>query len=210
MYASLQCISYDEKDFSMKTFIRQLRISIIATVALGIILCGIYPLVVWGIAQIFFPHQANGSLIVRNGKVVGSELLAQNFADAKYFHPRPSNAGETGYDASSSGGSNLGPTSQKLVQTVKERIEAYQAENGLSPEIPIPADAVTASASGLDPHITMENARLQASRVARARGVNEALILEKLHSSLEARDLAILGDPRVNVMKLNLALDEMK
>jgi potassium-transporting ATPase KdpC subunit len=210
MYASLQCISYDEKDFSMKTFIRQLRISIIATVALGIILCGIYPLVVWGIAQIFFPHQANGSLIVRNGKVVGSELLAQNFTDAKYFHPRPSNAGETGYDASSSGGSNLGPTSKKLVQTVKERIEAYRAENGLSPDIPIPADAVTASASGLDPHITLENARLQASRVARARGINEALILEKLHASLEARDLAILGDPRVNVMKLNLTLDEMK
>lgn len=194
----------------MKTFIRQLRISIIATITLGIILCGIYPLVVWGIAQIFFPHQANGSLIVRNGKVVGSELLAQNFGDAKYFHPRPSNAGETGYDASSSGGSNLGPTSRKLVQTVKERIEAYRAENGLSSDIPIPADAVTASASGLDPHITLENARLQASRVARARGVNEALILEKLRASFEARDLAILGDPRVNVMKLNLTLDEMK
>jgi K+-transporting ATPase ATPase C chain len=210
MYASLLCIWYDEKDFSMKTFIRQLRISIIATITLGIILCGIYPLVVWGIAQIFFPHQANGSLIVRNGKVVGSELLAQNFGDAKYFHPRPSNAGETGYDASSSGGSNLGPTSRKLVQTVKERIEAYRAENGLSSDIPIPADAVTASASGLDPHITLENARLQASRVARARGVNEALILEKLRASFEARDLAILGDPRVNVMKLNLTLDEMK
>ncbi|AFM24577.1 K(+)-transporting ATPase subunit C [Desulfomonile tiedjei] len=194
----------------MKTFIRELRVSIIATIALGIILCGIYPLVVWGIAQVFFPHQANGSLIVRNGKIVGSELLGQNFVDAKYFHPRPSSTGENGYDASSSGGSNLGPTSKKLVQTVKERIEAYRAENGLSADVPIPADAVTASASGLDPHITLENARLQASRVARARGIDESVMLEKLRASLEGRDLRILGEPRINVTKLNLSLDEMK
>ncbi len=194
----------------MKTIISELRVSIIATIALSIILCGIYPLAIWGIAQVFFPHQANGSLIVRNGKIVGSELLAQNFVHARYFHPRPSSAGENGYDASSSGGSNLGPTSRKLVQTVKERIEAYRAENGLSADVSIPADAVTTSASGLDPHITLENARLQASRVARARGINESAILEKLRASLQGRDLAIFGEPRVNVTRLNLSLDEMK
>ncbi len=128
---------------------------------------------VWGVAQTLFPDKANGSLIMRNGKIIGSELLAQNFTDPKYFHPRPSAAGDAGYDATSSGGSNLGPTSKKLIDSVKERVEAYRSENNLPRMVPVPADAVTASASGLDPHISVKNALIQASRVAKARDMNE-------------------------------------
>ena len=191
----------------MKNLISELRTALVATVLLALIVCGIYPLIVWGVSQALFPNKANGSLIVQEGKVVGSELLAQNFVDAKYFHPRPSSAGETGYDGGSSGGSNLGPTSKKLIDSVKERVAAYRAENNVSPTTPIPADAVTASASGLDPHIGVGNAMLQAPRVARARGISEEAVKQRIRSHTEDRDLGILGEPRVNVLKLNLSLD---
>jgi potassium-transporting ATPase KdpC subunit len=191
----------------MRYLISELRTSLAALFSLAVLLCGIYPLLVWGIGQTLFPHQANGSLIMKQGKVVGSELIAQNFTGPKYFHPRPSAAGETGYDASSSGGSNLGPTSKKLIDTVKERVEAYRAENNLSPAVPIPADAVTASASGLDPDISLGNALLQAPRVAKARGMSPAVLRKKIQERAENRDLGVLGERRVNVLKLNLALD---
>jgi potassium-transporting ATPase KdpC subunit len=191
----------------MKNLLSELRISLVITLLLAIIVCGIYPALVWGISQILFPHQANGSLILRDGKIIGSELLAQNFTDPKYFHPRPSAAGETGYDGGSSGGSNLGPISKKLIDSVKERVEAYRSENGLPPTIAVPADAVTASASGLDPHISIKNAVMQAPRVARTRGISEETVKQKIGSFTEGRWLGILGEDRVNVLKLNLSLD---
>jgi potassium-transporting ATPase KdpC subunit len=191
----------------MKNLIIQLRISVVATLLLAVIVSGIYPLVVWGIAQTLFPEKANGSLIVRDGKTVGSELIAQSFTDPKYFHPRPSAAGDVGYDATSSGGSNLGPTSKKLIDAVKERIEEYRTENNLPAAALVPADAVTASASGLDPHISVKNALIQAPRVAKARGIGKKKVLAKLRAHTERRDLGILGEPRVNVIKLNLSLD---
>jgi potassium-transporting ATPase KdpC subunit len=191
----------------MKNIVSEIRIAVLATVFLAVIVCGIYPLAVWGLSQAFFPNKANGSLIVRDGKTLGSKLLAQNFSDPKYFHPRPSSAGETGYDGISSGGSNLGPISQKLIGAVKERTEAYRAENELSPSIPVPADAVTASASGLDPHISVKNAMLQAKRVSRARAMSEEAVVSGINAHTQARDLGILGEPRVNVLTLNLSLD---
>jgi len=191
----------------MRNLLSELRISLVITVLLALIVCGIYPVVVWGISQILFPHQANGSLILRDGKIVGSELLAQNFTDPKYFHPRPSAAGETGYDGGSSGGSNLGPISKKLIDSVKGRVEAYRAENGLKPTDAVPADAVTASASGLDPHISVKNALLQVPRVAQARGISDDVVKQSISSCTEGRWLGVLGEDRVNVLKLNLSLD---
>jgi potassium-transporting ATPase KdpC subunit len=191
----------------MNYILSQLRISLIAVVTLAVLLCGIYPAIVWGLAQILFPDSANGSLVKVDGKVVGSQLLAQNFTGARYFHPRPSSAGDAGYDAANSGGSNLGPTSKKLIETVKNRIDAYRAENNLSAETPVPADAVTASGSGLDPHISLKNAYSQAPRVAKARGMSENAVKEEIKIHAEGRELGILGEPRVNVLKLNLALD---
>jgi len=190
----------------IKSIINELRISIIATVCLAVLLCGVYPAIVWGIAQGLFHSQANGSLVSVKGQVIGSSLLAQNFTGASYFHPRPSAAGD-GYDAVSSGGSNLGPTSQKLIAAVKERVAAYRAENKLAPEVLIPVDAVTASGSGLDPHISVQNALLQASRVAGVRGISEEALRKKILSHTEGRDLGIFGEPRVNVLMLNLDLD---
>ena len=191
----------------MNNLIAQIRISLVATVILVVILCGAYPALIWGIAQALFPDKANGSLIIRNGKVIGSELIAQNFTDAKYFHPRPSSAGDMGYDATSSGGSNLGPTSKKLIDLVRERVDMYRVENNLPPTILVPADAVTASASGLDPHISLKNALLQAPRVAKARGVSEKALVEKIQANTEGRDWGIFGDPIINVLTLNLILD---
>jgi len=190
----------------IKNIINELRISIIATVCLAVLLCGVYPAIVWGIAQGLFHSQANGSLVLAKGQVIGSSLLAQSFTGAGYFHPRPSTAGD-GYDAVSSGGSNLGPTSQKLIDAVKGRTAAYRAENNLAPEVFIPADAVTASASGLDPHISVQNALLQARRVAGARGISEEALRKKILSHAEGRDLGIFGEPRVNVFMLNLDMD---
>jgi K+-transporting ATPase ATPase C chain len=190
----------------MKDLIAELLISLKATLSLAAILCGLYPMVVWVMAQGLFPTEANGSLVMRKGTMVGSKLIAQEFTDPKYFHPRPSAAGQ-GYDASSSGGSNLGPTSKKLVDTVRQRVEDYRSENNLAPDAMVPADAVTASASGLDPHISVQNALLQAPRVARARGLGEDIVLTQINLHTEGRDLGILGEPRVNVLMLNLAMD---
>src|SRR5271155_2168632 len=159
----------------MKTFLKELWTSIVATVVLCVVVSGIYPVLIWGVGQLLFPHQANGSLVENNGQIVGSELLAQGFSGAKYFHPRPSAAG-TGHDPLNSGGSNLGPTSQKLMDGIKANIAQYRQENGLSDKVPVPADAVTASGSGLDPHISLKNAELQVPRVANARGLSEDVV----------------------------------
>ena len=191
----------------MNNLISQIRISLVATIVLAVILCGVYPALIWEIAQALFPDKANGSLVIQNGKIIGSQLIAQNFTDAKYFHPRPSSAGDTGYDATSSGGSNLGPTSKKLIDLVRERVDTYRAENNLPQTILVPADAVTSSASGLDPHISVKNALLQAKRVAKARGIAENVVLSKIQANTHGRDLGILGEPRVNVLRLNLSLD---
>jgi len=190
----------------MKNILKEIRISLLATISLAIILCGLYPLTVWVLAQGLFPAGANGSLIEKSGKVIGSSLISQGFTDPKYFHPRPSMAGQ-GYDATSSAGSNLGPTSKKLIDEVGRRVSAYRAENNLAPGDLVPADAVTTSASGLDPHISLKNALLQAPRVARARGLSEGEVkkLVKLHA--QGRFLGMMGEPRVNVLMLNLALD---
>ena len=193
----------------IKSIINELRISFIATVCLAVLLCGIYPALVWAVAQGLFHSQANGSLVSVKGQVIASSLLAQRFAAPGYFHPRPSAAGD-GYDAVNSGGSNLGPTSQKLIDAVKERIAAYRAENNLAPGVLIPADAVTASGSGLDPHISLRNALLQAERVAKSRGINEAVIQKKIAAYTEGRDLMIFGEPRINVLMLNLDLDRKR
>jgi K+-transporting ATPase ATPase C chain len=190
----------------MKNVIGEIRISLMATATLAIILCGIYPLTVWLLAQGLFPSKANGSLVVRSGRTIGSALLSQGFTDPKYFHPRPSAAGD-GYDAMHSGGSNLGPTSKKLIDMVRKRVDEYRKENHLAPEVLVPADAVTASASGLDPHISLKNALLQAPRVAGVRGLREEVILKEIKIHTEARDLGIFGEPGVNVLMLNLALD---
>ena len=191
----------------MKNLMSQLRTALVATVLLAVILCGVYPALVWTIAQTLFPERANGSLVVQNGKIVGSELIGQNFTDARYFHPRPSMAGDTGYEATSSGGSNLGPTSKKLIDLIKKRVEAFRAENNLPLSVKVPVDAVTASASGLDPHISVRNALLQAPRIAKARGMEEKAVVEKIEANTQGRDLYILGEPRVNVLNLNLSLD---
>src|SRR6516162_6152708 len=193
---------------AMKTFLKELRTSIVATVFLCLIVSGVYPLVIWGIAQGLFPHQANGSLIERSGQIVGSELLAQGFSGAKYFHPRPSAAG-TGYDPLNSGGSNLGPTSQKLIDGIKANAVQYRQENGLLADAVVPADAVTASGSGLDPHISIQNARLQIPRVAKERGLTQDAVNSQIDKAIDRPFLGIGGDPGVNVLKLNIALDEI-
>jgi K+-transporting ATPase ATPase C chain len=194
----------------MKELFSHIRGAIVSTLVLAVVCCGIYPLIVLGVSQVVFRDKANGSLIVSaDGTVRGSKLLGQAFAEPKYFHPRPSAAGN-GYDATSSGGSNLGPTSQKLKDAIKERIAAYRAENGLSDTEPVPADAVTASGSGLDPHICLQNAELQAARVAKARGLNEDRVRELVRQDTDGRDLGVFGDPGVNVLQLNLALDQLR
>ena len=197
----------------MKTLSAQIRPAVLSTLVLAVVCCGLYPLLVFGVAQLLFPHQANGSLVVdAQGVVRGSELLAQGFTGDRYFHPRPSAAGANGYDPVNSGGSNLGPTSQKLQAAVKERIAAYRAANGLSATAAVPADAVTASGSGLDPHISPESARLQLDRVARARAFTpeRRARLENLVAAwTEPPQWGILGEPRVNVLLLNLAVDRL-
>jgi K+-transporting ATPase ATPase C chain len=193
----------------MKDFFSQIRSAIVSTLALAVVCCGLYPLVVFGISQLLFRDQANGSLIVSaDGSVRGSRLLGQAFSDPKYFHPRPSAAGN-GYDATASGGSNLGPTSRKLNDAIKERLAAYRAENGLSESAPVPADAVTASGSGLDPHISLQNAELQIPRVVKARGVAEEMVRELIRQNTNGRDFGVFGEPGVNVLQLNRALDQL-
>jgi K+-transporting ATPase ATPase C chain len=189
--------------------IKNIKIGLISMVIILVIVCGIYPVIVWGIGQVLFSHQANGSLIVHGGKIMGSSLLGQGFIGTKYFHPRPSAAG-TGYDGASSSGSNLGPLSMKRIDILAKRVSDYRAENSLGSETPVPADAVTASASGLDPHISVKNALLQSSRVAKARGLSEEYVRAKIIENTEGRDLGIFGESRVNVLLLNLDLDKGK
>jgi potassium-transporting ATPase KdpC subunit len=193
----------------MKELFSEIRGAVMGTLVIAVVCCGLYPLVVFGISQALFHDKANGSLILdTDGTMRGSRLLGQSFTADKYFHPRPSAAG-TGYDAASSGGSNLGPTSQKLNDAIKDRIEAYRKENGLNENEAVPADAVTGSGSGLDPHISLRNAELQTPRVARARGLSEEKVRELIQRHTDGRDLGVLGDPGVNVLGLNLALDTL-
>ena len=192
----------------MKNIFAEFGRSIVATIFFAIILCGLYPLIVYGAGQLLFPHQANGSLLVdKSNTVRGSELLAQNFTGAGYFHSRPSAAGANGFDATSSGGSNLGPTSSNLVANITSNIATYRSDNNLATNAPVPADAVTASASGLDPHISVANAELQVPRVAKARGISEEQLQKLVQQNTSDRDLGVFGEPRVNVMTLNFALD---
>jgi K+-transporting ATPase ATPase C chain len=200
--------------------------SIRMTIVLLVICCGAYPLIVWGFGHIFFPYQANGSLIKNaQGQVIGSELLAQGFTKPEYFWPRPSAAGN-GYDPTQSGGTNLGPTSDKLINGVhkpnlkngqpdpsdfdgtKDLAAQYRTANGLPADYPVPVDAVTRSASGLDPHISPANAALQAPRVAKARGIDVDAVKKLIAQNTQRRSLGFLGEPAVNVLDLNLALDK--
>jgi K+-transporting ATPase ATPase C chain len=180
-----------------------LRAMILLTVVTGL---G-YPLIVTVLCQAFFPNEANGSLIRRNGQIVGSALLGQNFSKPEYLHPRPSAAGSDGYDATASGGSNFGPTNQKLYDRVKASAEQFRKDNP-SFSGPIPSDALTASASGLDPDISVANAEAQLARVAEARGTTQSKIEGLLQSVARQRDLGLLGESRINVLKMNLLLDE--
>ncbi len=183
---------------------KNLGISIAMTVLTTVLLGLIYPVVVTGLAQLIFPHKANGELIEKNGKVIGSKIIGQGFTAPGYFHSRPSAAGN-GYDAANSGGSNLGPTNQKLLDRVKSDVTAAQAEN---PVAAVPIDMVTTSASGFDPHITPVNAEFQLPRVARARGISVEQVQALVSKHTEGRQFGILGEPRVNVLELNLDLDQ--
>lgn len=203
--------------------LRQLRPAIMSVLAMLVIFGLIFPLAITGIAKLVFPHQANGSLIARDGKIIGSKLIGQNFTAPRYFHPRPSAAG-SGYDAANSGATNLGPTSDKLINGVHKKLPdgkddpnnfdgikdlaaAYRRDNGLPADALVPADAVTRSASGLDPDISPANARIQTARVARARHMPESAVRRLVAANTTGRTLGFLGEPRVNVLELNLALD---
>ena len=193
----------------MKTFLIELRTSLLLTLVFAVLLCGAYPLAVWAGAQALFAHEANGSLITeKDGSVRGSLLLAQNFSSDKYFQPRPSAAG-TGYDATSSSGTNFGPTNQKLNDSIKAAVAAYRTANGLAANAAVPADAVTSSGSGLDPHISTANAQLQSARVAKSRGLTPARVQELIAQATRNRDLGVFGEPTVNVLQLNRALDQL-
>jgi K+-transporting ATPase ATPase C chain len=194
----------------MKKLFFELHSAVMVTLIFAAVCCGLYPLIVFGISQALFHDQANGSLIVNaNGTVRGSKLLGQQFTADKYFQSRPSAAGN-GYDATSSGGSNLGPTSSNLVATITQRIADYRTANGLATNTLVPADAVTASGSGLDPHISLRNAELQAPRVAKARNVSVEKVLALVRANTDPASLGFLGEPGVNVLELNLALDSLK
>ena len=203
--------------------LKLIRPAFMMVVATGVLFGVLFPGVITAIAQVVFRHQANGSLIEVNGKVIGSELIGQNFTAPGYFHPRPSAAG-SGYDASNSGGTNLGPTSDKLINGIhnklangqddpnnfdgiKDLAAAYRKENGMAADAPVPIDVVTRSASGLDPGITIANADLQAARVATARGLSEDDVRKLVQDNTHGRALGILGEPSVDVLQVNLALD---
>ena len=190
----------------MRALFRQLRPALTMVLVFTFV-CGVaYPLLSTAVGQLAFNDKADGSLIRRDGVVVGSKLIGQSFSAAQYFHPRPSAAGE-GYDGSASSGSNLGPSSPDLLKAVADRVAAYRRENGLASDALVPVDAVTASASGLDPHISVANARLQSGRVAAQRGLDRADVDRLVDKYTDRRSLGVLGDPGVNVVELNLALD---
>ena len=193
----------------MKTFLTEIKTSLLLTLVFAVLLCGAYPVAVWAGAQALFADQANGSLVTdKDGTVRGSRLLAQNFSSEKYFQPRPSAAG-TGYDAANSSGTNLGPTSQKLNDSIKAAVAAYRTANGLAADATVPADAVTSSGSGLDPHISVANAQLQSARVAKARNFPPEKITPLVAAHTAGRDWGIFGEPIVNVLELNRALDQL-
>lgn len=183
-----------------KNLITAVLLTIVTTVLLGLI----YPVLIAGLARLW-PDKANGQLITRNGAAVGSRILAQPFTGPAYFHPRPSAAGSNGYAADNSSGSNFGPTNQKLIDRTKTDVAALQSEN---PRRPVPIDLVTTSGSGLDPHITPAGAEFQVPRVARARGISDDELMKVVQAHTEGRQFGVLGEPRVNVLELNLALDE--
>jgi len=189
----------------MLTLVRQ---SLVVTLLLAALLCGAYPVLVTGAAQALLPHKANGSPVMANGQVTGSDLIGQHFTGAGYFHGRPSAAGDDGYDAATSGGSNLGPTSRALAESMQARAAALRAENP-DWKAPLPPDMVTASASGLDPHISPDGARMQAARVAAARGLPIKAVALLVEEHVEGPQLGLFGEPRVNVLRLNLALDAL-
>jgi K+-transporting ATPase ATPase C chain len=186
---------------------KQLMIAIKATLLLTVLTGLLYPLAVTGLAQVLFSHQANGSLQVVNGKTIGSELIGQRFTKPEYFHGRPSAAGNDGYDGLSSGGSNLGPTNQHLADRVRDDIKKFRAENPTYTG-PVPADLVTTSASGLDPHISPASADVQVARIAAARGISADTVRQLVAAHTEGRQYGLFGEPRVNVLALNLALDQ--
>jgi K+-transporting ATPase ATPase C chain len=184
-----------------KNLIIAVLMTLVTTVLFGLL----FPLVITGLAQILFPKQANGNLMTRNGQVVGSRLIGQSFSSPGYFHSRPSNAG-TGYDAGNSGGSNLGPTNHSLIARVQGDADRLQAEN---PGVAIPIDLLTSSGSGLDPNISLEAAEFQVPRIAKERGLNQDVVREAVRQHTELRQFGFLGEPRVNVLELNLTLDEI-
>lgn len=188
-----------------KNILRSFLFLIIFTIILGFL----YPLLITGISKIIFPYRSSGSLIKYEGKIVGSELIGQNFTGEQYFHPRPSSAGKDGYDPLSSGGSNYAPTNEDFISAVKERISNLRKENNLEDYIKIPSDAVTSSGSGLDPDISVGNAILQADRIAKKRNIPVSEINDLIRQNTEKRMLGFLGEPKVNVLKLNLLLDNL-
>jgi K+-transporting ATPase ATPase C chain len=187
-------------------FREHLRPAVLSVISLTLLTGCVFPLALFAFGRLFFPGQAAGSLVTRNGVVVGSRLIGQNFTRAQYFHARPSAAG-SGYDGTSSGGTNLGPSNPKLTEDVRQLADDYRVQNGLPPDAKVPIDAVTRSGSGLDPDISPANAALQIARVARARGVREDVVRRLLADNLQRPQLGFMGNPRVSVLDLNLALD---
>lgn len=186
--------------------ISSFRVLILLSIVTGVV----YPLTMTGIAQALFPYQANGTILSKEGKPIGSELIGQHFEAPGYFHGRPSAAGQDGYDGANSAGSNLGPTNKTLLETVEKNIEKVRKENEMQPSQAVPSDMVLASASGLDPHITPAAAYLQAKRVAKERGLKVQQVENLIQRQLEGRQFGIFGEPRINVLKLNMALEQLQ
>ncbi|MDR3591738.1 MAG: potassium-transporting ATPase subunit KdpC [Negativicutes bacterium] len=189
----------------LRQIISAIRMLVVLTVVCGLL----YPLAMTGLAQAVFPYQANGSIVTRDGAPIGSKLIGQNFANPGYFHGRPSAAGDKGYDATSSGGSNLGPTSKKLMDTVADNLKQVRGDNGLDETAAVPSDLVLASASGLDPDITPDAALLQVKRVAEERNLEVFQVNQLVAKHIQGRQWGLFGEPRVNVLELNLALDAL-